>query len=225
MLTTEGSSFSARSAKLSGAGRAAAGWTSVAGVAIRKAATTPAATRRTRLDGMKGTEVNSQKQQQTIGFFKRHRGSVAGYLRDRGEALRIPAYSTANIIVAPARQGQLRHRRPPAPLAATFAAELQGRAPRPASYLREKGRREHPRSPGRERAPSTNPSLPARRRAETRPGTDRRAAIRGTAHREPAVAPGGVGLAAVPSKFSKKRKKPLSGVSTKEVLRPLSASR
>jgi hypothetical protein len=59
MLTTEGSSFSARSAKLSGAGRAAAGWTSAAGAAIRKAATTLAAARHAKLDGRKGTGVNS----------------------------------------------------------------------------------------------------------------------------------------------------------------------
>ena len=34
MLTTQGNSFSARSAKLSGAGRASAGWTSATGAAI-----------------------------------------------------------------------------------------------------------------------------------------------------------------------------------------------
>jgi hypothetical protein len=34
---------------------------------------------------MKGTEVNSQKQQQTIGFFKRHR---VGFSRDTGDLLR-----------------------------------------------------------------------------------------------------------------------------------------
>src|SRR5271169_1514312 len=225
MLTTEGNSLSARSAKLSGAGRAAASvGTSVAGAVIRKAASTLAAARHARFEGRKGTRATPRSKSERLRS-SNHRGSVAGCIRYKRSSLAHRAYNTANIIAAPARQGRPRRRRPRAPPAARFAAERQARAPRPASCLPEKGRREHPRLPGRERARSTNPSLTGRWRA----GTDRRAAIRGTAHREPAAAPavppGGVGLVAVPSKFSKKRKKPLSGVSTKEVVWPFSASR
>ena len=159
------------------------------------------------------------------GCFRAITGSLSRAASEiGGEALRIPADSTANIIAAPARQGQLQRRRPPAPPAARFAAERQERAPRPASCLPETERREHPRSPGRERAPSTNPSLTwqaARRDRSDAPRSGRRLIV----NQPPPAVPGGVGLAAVPSKFSKKRKKPLSGVSTKEVVRPFSASR
>src|SRR5205085_719294 len=133
-------------------------------------------------------------------------------VRHSSTSLANSADNTANIIAAPARRGQPRRRPPPGRPAARFAAERQGRAPQPVSCPRETERREHPRSPGRERAPSTNPSSPARRRAK-----DRRCGTRHAPHREPAVGPGAP-LPGAPSKFSKKRKKPLSGVSTKDVV-------
>jgi hypothetical protein len=62
MLTTDGSSFAARSAKLSGAGRATAGLDArVAGATTRKAATTLATAREARFEERDDTRVNSSE--------------------------------------------------------------------------------------------------------------------------------------------------------------------
>jgi len=98
-------------------------------------------------------------------------------------------------------------------------AEWQERALLPASSRPGKGHKESPRLPAPEQAPSTNPSSPRTWRAQAH----RHAGIDNAAHFEPAV--GGALLAVAPSKFSKKRKKPVSGVSTNEVVRPFNASR
>src|ERR1700741_532443 len=58
MLTTEGNSFSARSAKLSGAGRGAAGHdTRAAGATVRRAAIPPAAARRAKFERRDDTGI------------------------------------------------------------------------------------------------------------------------------------------------------------------------
>src|SRR5215469_5071605 len=69
MLTTEGSSRAARSAKPSGAGRAEAGAVlRAAAAAKRKAASKLAAVRRARFDGRERTAVNSQEPRQKTEF-------------------------------------------------------------------------------------------------------------------------------------------------------------
>src|ERR1700756_4724214 len=127
MLTTEGNNFSARSAKLSGAGRAAASvGTSVAGAVIRKAASTLAATRHARFEGRKGTRATPRSKSERL-LSSNHRGSVAGCVRYKRSSLAHRAKKPPNTTAAPARQGRPRRGRPRAPPAARFAAERQER--------------------------------------------------------------------------------------------------
>src|SRR6516164_5854900 len=70
ILTTEGSSFAARSAKLSGAGRASTGGTTAAVAAIRKTAAALAAARRARFVYGKGTSVNSSERRGTSFYVR-----------------------------------------------------------------------------------------------------------------------------------------------------------
>src|SRR5689334_20308924 len=70
MLTTEGSSFAARSAKLSGAGRASTDRGRAAEAAIRNTATAPAAARRAKFEYRKGTGVDSSERRHTIVFMQ-----------------------------------------------------------------------------------------------------------------------------------------------------------
>src|SRR5215831_3832191 len=77
ILTTAGSSFAARSAKLSGAGRASAGGTTAAIAAINKTAAALAAARRARFVYGKGTSVNSSERRRTIILCANRRSFVA----------------------------------------------------------------------------------------------------------------------------------------------------
>src|SRR6267154_2186932 len=66
MLTTDGSNFAARSAKLSGAGRDAR----VAGATTRKAATTLATAREVSFEERDDTRVNSTSTKRMIIFYR-----------------------------------------------------------------------------------------------------------------------------------------------------------
>src|SRR6266436_6770700 len=71
MLTTDGSNFAARSAKLSGAGRATAGLdATVAGATTRKAATTLATARGASFEDRDDTKVNSSGKKRMIIFYR-----------------------------------------------------------------------------------------------------------------------------------------------------------
>src|SRR6266481_196832 len=213
MLTTEGRSFSARSAKLSGAVRAATDPEARdAAATISKGASAPT-TRWTKFDGWDDTGSNSSRQSRIIFSTDR---SVPFRL-----ALRLwekPVVGNRNADRGPGVSGALprreRHRctLPPALPTAAPVAEREQPAPPPASCLPGTARRARPRSPGLGPVPSTNPSS-ARARPAGDYGEPARAAAGGAS--PPVAAPG----------FSKKRKKPLPGVSTNDVLRPLSASR
>src|SRR6266436_1502117 len=117
----------------------------------------------------------------------------------------------ARVNGALSRRGRHLYTQPPALPAAAPAAEREQPVPPPASCLPGTARRAHPRLPGLGPTPSTNPSS-----ARARPADH---------YGEPARAAGGASPPVAAPGFSKKRKKPLPGVSTNDVLRPLSASR
>src|SRR5438270_2909744 len=71
ILTTEGNSFAARSAKLSGAGRASTGRGRAAEATIRKTVTAPAAERRAKFEYGQGTGVNSSELRHTVVLMQR----------------------------------------------------------------------------------------------------------------------------------------------------------